>query len=465
MTNIDATSEAAPVKEITMAEIMPLDLDLLRLDEEIQTRKVRESESLDLLRELYRDDPQELPPLVVFRDEEGVNWLADGHYRYRAACDVLDAAGPRAIRAEVHRGTKRDAILYAAGANKHGQSLTSAEKRRVVERLLNDPEWLQWSDREIARHTGTSNGFVSGIRQKLEMETLSVHDEQIAAPTRLVQRGDTMYQMNTANIGHPASAPATFFPLDVEEPADGGEGMEVVITKGLDRLKNAWKAASPPARRTFREWVVTQPLEDLAVVASSGKAKRFSAVIADVCLPAGQEAAPPEGFVYVPDFLNPIEQDSLLHELRALTYTHDKMRENIFKRGWAQFGYAYVSTGRKLTPAPPMPRYLKTVIDKAAPYYPPGIEFAQCIVTQYPENAGIGWHTDAPPFGDCILGVSLASEARLQFRPKGETKAAFEVTASPGSVYIIQGVARWHYQHRLVPVKEERYSLTFRTIA
>src|SRR5207253_1306448 len=146
MSNVEAASEAAPLRGITMAEIMLLDLDLFRCDEEIQTREVREGESLDLLREMYRDDPQELPQVVVFCDEEGVYWLADGFYRIRAARDVLSTAGPRAIHAEVHRGTKRDAILYAAGANKHGQSLTSAEKRRVVQRLLTDPQWRLWSD-------------------------------------------------------------------------------------------------------------------------------------------------------------------------------------------------------------------------------------------------------------------------------------------------------------------------------
>jgi alkylated DNA repair dioxygenase AlkB len=172
----------------------------------------------------------------------------------------------------------------------------------------------------------------------------------------------------------------------------------------------------------------------------------------------------PEGLTYVQDFLSDSEQETLLRELRPLTYTHDKFRCKIMKRGWAQFGYAYVSTGRKLTPAPPIPPYLQEVIDKAAPYYPNGIEFAQCIVTLYPEGAGIGWHKDAPRFGDWILGVSLAAEARLRFRPKGATHPSFAVTASPGSLYVMEGAARWQYEHQIMPVKAERYSLTFRSV-
>ena len=173
----------------------------------------------------------------------------------------------------------------------------------------------------------------------------------------------------------------------------------------------------------------------------------------------------PEGLLYKADFLSHPEQISLLHELRALPYEHDMFRGKLMKRRWAQFGYNYVSIGQKLTPAPPIPPFLQRVIEKASPYYPPAIEFSQLIVTHYPPEAGINWHSDAKCFGDVILGVSLASEARFQFRPKGETKASFEVTVVPGSLYVMQGVARWQYEHRLVPVKVERYSLTIRALA
>jgi alkylated DNA repair dioxygenase AlkB len=171
------------------------------------------------------------------------------------------------------------------------------------------------------------------------------------------------------------------------------------------------------------------------------------------------------GFLYIPGFLSLTEQDCLLRQVRALPYERDVFRGKLMKRRWAQFGYNYVSIGQKLTPAPPIPPFLQRVIEKASPYYPTGINFSQCIVTHYPVRAGIGLHKDAPRFGDCILGVSLASPARLQFSPNHSKKVSFEVTASPGSLYVMQGEARWHYQHRLVPVKAERYSLTFRTIA
>ena len=173
----------------------------------------------------------------------------------------------------------------------------------------------------------------------------------------------------------------------------------------------------------------------------------------------------PEGFLYIPNFLSLNEQTTLLHKLQALNYEHDVFRGQKLKRGYAQFGYSYVSTGRKLEAAPPIPDFLQMIIKKARPYYPNDIMFTQCIVTHYPPGAGIGWHTDAPLFGDYVIGVSLAGEARLQFRPNSYKEVTYEIKVSPGSLYLLQGVVRWNYQHQVIPVKVERYSLTFRYVA
>ena len=63
-----------------------------------------------------------------------------------------ETEGRTTIQAEIHEGGKRDAILYACGANAtNGIRLTNADKRQAVERLLADGEWSKWSDSEIAR--------------------------------------------------------------------------------------------------------------------------------------------------------------------------------------------------------------------------------------------------------------------------------------------------------------------------
>jgi alkylated DNA repair dioxygenase AlkB len=173
----------------------------------------------------------------------------------------------------------------------------------------------------------------------------------------------------------------------------------------------------------------------------------------------------PDGFLFVPDFLSSREQTDLLRELTEMNYEHDTFRGQLLKRGYAQFGYVYVSTGRRLEPVDPLPPSLVAVAGKALPQWPPGTTFNQCIVTHYPPGAGIGWHTDAPRFGECIVGVSLCGSGRLQFRQNGSKEVAFEVEASAGSMYLMRGPARWSFQHQVLPVRSERYSLTFRHVA
>jgi alkylated DNA repair protein (DNA oxidative demethylase) len=172
----------------------------------------------------------------------------------------------------------------------------------------------------------------------------------------------------------------------------------------------------------------------------------------------------PDGFAYIPKFLTPSEQATLLVQLRELAFAHDTFRGQQLKRSYAQFGYAYGSTGRKLQPAPSFPTFLHDLISKALPHCPVGTAFDQCIITHYPAGAGIGWHTDAPAFGDCIIAVSLAGMARLQFRPNGSTPVSHEQIAEPGSLYVMRGTARQDYQHQVPAVKTDRYSLTFRSV-
>jgi hypothetical protein len=89
------------------------------------------------------------------------------------------------------------------------------------------------------------------------------------------------------------------------------------------------------------------------------------------------------GFEYVADFLSAEEQAPLLRELAALQYLHDTFRGQKLKRGYAQFGYAYVSTGRNLETTAAIPDFLRAIIEKVRPHCPAGTEFTQCIVTHY----------------------------------------------------------------------------------
>jgi ParB-like chromosome segregation protein Spo0J len=84
---------------------------------------------------------------VLFTDERDY-WIGDGFHRVLAA----RRAGLTEFPADVRPGSRRDALLHSISSNDaHGLPRTNADKRRAVGLLLSDPEWGQWSDREIAR--------------------------------------------------------------------------------------------------------------------------------------------------------------------------------------------------------------------------------------------------------------------------------------------------------------------------
>lgn len=134
------------------------------------------------------------PEVTTFFD--GVDyWLADGFHRTHAAVK----AGIEYISAEVINGTKRDAILYSVGANaSHGQRRTNSDKRKAVMTLLQDKEWGQWSNAEIARRCAVHHQMVGKLRDQLSLDDSS--SEQPARRTYTTKHG-TQATMRTENIG------------------------------------------------------------------------------------------------------------------------------------------------------------------------------------------------------------------------------------------------------------------------
>lgn len=143
-------------------EIM-LTLDRLRTDGGTQSRAfVDPAVVADYAAELA--DGAVFPPVVAFYDGSDY-WLADGFHRLAAARQ----AGQPALAVDLRQGTQRDAVLFSVGANAHhGLRRSNQDKRRAVATLLADPEWAQWSDREIARRAGVgSSSWVGKLRAEL----------------------------------------------------------------------------------------------------------------------------------------------------------------------------------------------------------------------------------------------------------------------------------------------------------
>lgn len=141
--------------------INKLNLSEIILDIEIQPRKhLNKNVVAEYAKSMKKRSI--FPPVIVFFDGNRY-WLADGFHRIKAK----ECIGESKILSEIRNGSHRDAILYAAGANiTHGHRLTNADKRRVVERLLHDPEWCQWSDNAIAQRCGVSHPYVGKIRRQ-----------------------------------------------------------------------------------------------------------------------------------------------------------------------------------------------------------------------------------------------------------------------------------------------------------
>ena len=156
----------------------------------------------------------DFPPLVVFSDGEEL-WLADGFHRLAA----YRAAGVEEVDCLLKHGTQRDAVLWSVGANStHGLRRSNQDKRNAVGKLLGDAEWVQWSDREIAKRCGVDSKTVAGCRMSLRNSAVTDphQDGAVEGETRTyVDKHGNTGQMHVAAIGaKPVAAPE-------DEPAIG----------------------------------------------------------------------------------------------------------------------------------------------------------------------------------------------------------------------------------------------------
>ena len=136
----------------------------VRLDGGTQPRAAISEETVAEYEEILQDGS--MPPLDVFFDGAAY-WLADGFHRYHAHLRLKSPT----VLCEIHTGTRRDAILYSVGANaKHGLRRTQEDRRRAIRTLLEDVEWAEWADREIARACAVHGKTVAKVRKALGLE-------------------------------------------------------------------------------------------------------------------------------------------------------------------------------------------------------------------------------------------------------------------------------------------------------
>jgi alkylated DNA repair dioxygenase AlkB len=172
----------------------------------------------------------------------------------------------------------------------------------------------------------------------------------------------------------------------------------------------------------------------------------------------------PEGLLYQPDFLSEAEEADLIGIFRELPFQAFDFHGYTARRRVLEFGLEYDFSTHRATPTQSFPEFLSPVRERAAQFA--GVSAASLVegmVTEYSPGAPIGWHRDAPQFGK-IIGISLASVSRMRFKPYRAEGKPVALTLEPRSIYLMRGPARWKFQHSVPPVKELRYSITFRTL-
>ena len=135
------------------------------------------------------------------------------------------------------------------------------------------------------------------------------------------------------------------------------------------------------------------------------------------------------------------------------------------RRTVRHYGLGYAFDTGQLRPGDPVPEWLLEIRSRCAALLSRDPkELAEVLVTRYPSGATIGWHRDAPAFGD-VVGVSLGTACQLRFqRGTGDGRRVFEQLLDPRSAYVLSGRSRTVWQHSIPAVSRERFSLTFRTV-
>ena len=142
--------------------------NVIQLQETQMRIGISEETILDYM-ESYKKG-ENLPPVVLcYNSVLNKYYLADGFHRVEARKRLKYTS----VSAEVFNGTYRDAVLFSAGANaSHGLRRSNADKRKAIANILSDPEWVMWSNAEIARVTKTSSPLVQKLREELDFNVL-----------------------------------------------------------------------------------------------------------------------------------------------------------------------------------------------------------------------------------------------------------------------------------------------------
>ncbi len=182
----------------------------------------------------------------------------------------------------------------------------------------------------------------------------------------------------------------------------------------------------------------------------------------------GPSPAWPAGLRYEPEFLSVEQEQQLLVAIAQIPMREAQYYEYTAKRRVASYGSSYDFKARQLQDAEPMPDFLIPLRNRLAELLSlPAKAFAQALITEYRPGTPLGWHRDAPNY-EQVAGISLGGRCRMRFRPypprRGRDPSGFALELAPRSMYVMQADVRWRWQHCISATREQRWSITFRTL-
>ena len=179
------------------------------------------------------------------------------------------------------------------------------------------------------------------------------------------------------------------------------------------------------------------------------------------------------GLQYVPNYINAAEQNELLNSIDQQVWSIESIE---FTRRLQQHGYRYDYENGFLVSSSylgPLPDWVASIAKRL---YGDGLITTipdQITVNEYEPGQGLTSHVDCTTcFGDTIITLSLGSSYVMEFT-HSQTKEKSEILLLPGSLLVLQGEARYVWQHSVAARKTDKYkdkeivrsrrvSLTFR---
>src|SRR5918997_1290838 len=178
------------------------------------------------------------------------------------------------------------------------------------------------------------------------------------------------------------------------------------------------------------------------------------------------------GLTYITDYINLDEQNALIGLIDQQEWSTK------LKRRIQHYGYRYDYKNGSLASSQylgALPDWAQTI---ASRLYDDGLTtkvFDQVIVNEYEPGQGITNHIDCLPcFGNTIISLSLGSSCVMDFT-HSQTKEKASLLLYPGSLVVMQGAARYDWEHGIAARKKDKYkdreivrsrrvSMTFREV-